>query len=75
MEVIAVLMLGVEVGDYVMIGDDIKIRVVKTGSVFRIGVDAPKHMRVLRSKPFENNTGVTDTPYPESEYGKRRTRK
>ncbi len=42
------LMLGVEEGDYIMIGDDIKVRVVKTGSVFRLGIEAPKELNILR---------------------------
>jgi carbon storage regulator CsrA len=62
-----VLVLGVKEGDYIAIGDDIKIKVIKTGSLFRLGVEAPKGVRVLRQRVYERETGesLTETAPPE----------
>ena len=38
------LALTVREGDYVTIGDDIVVQVLKTGDVFRIAIEAPKSM-------------------------------
>lgn len=57
------LVLGVKEGDYIVIGDDVKIKVIKTGSLFRLGVEAPKGMRILRQRVFERETlGQTAEP-------------
>ncbi|MDR1157196.1 MAG: carbon storage regulator, partial [Oscillospiraceae bacterium] len=47
------LVLGVKEGDYIVIGEDVKIKVIKTGSLFRLGVEAPKGMRILRQRVYE----------------------
>ena len=60
------LMLGVRPGDYIMIDDKIKIRVVETGAVFRIGIDAPKEMRIMRSCLYEQE----NPDYQDEEYKK-----
>lgn len=61
------LMLGVKPGDYVMIGDDIKVRVVEAGAVFRLGIEAPRDMLVLRKNLFEeSNPDARDEDYVKS---------
>ncbi len=65
------LMLGVSEGDYIMIGDSIKVRVVKTGNVFRLGIDAPRELEIARKRQYEEKTGVQEAAYPKSQYGER----
>ena len=61
------LMLGVRPGDYIMIDDRIKIRVVEAGAVFRIGIEAPKEMRIMRSSLYEQeNPDYEDEKYKKS---------
>ena len=47
------LALTVKEGDYVTIGEDVVVQVLKTGDVFRIAIDAPKSMDIRRSKVQE----------------------
>ena len=47
------LALTVREGDYVTIGDDVVVQVLKTGDVFRIAIEAPKSMDIRRSKVQE----------------------
>jgi carbon storage regulator CsrA len=47
------LMLTVKNDDYVMLGDDIKIRFVAAGTVYKLAVDAPKDVRIIRKKAYE----------------------
>ncbi len=60
------LMLSVKEEDYIMINDDIKIRVVRAGSVFKLGIDAPKDVRITRSDVFEKQSGAADGAYEKS---------
>ena len=62
------LMLGVKPGDYIMIDDKIKIRVVEAGAVFRIGIEAPKEMRIMRSNLYE----LENPDYEDEDYKKKR---
>ena len=60
------LVLGVNEGDYVMIDDKVKIRVLKTGAVFRLAIDAPKEMVILRKSLYEmSNPDADDSEYEE----------
>jgi len=43
------LSLTVREGDYITIGPDIVVQVLKTGDVFRLAVEAPKNLRIERS--------------------------
>ena len=54
------LALTVREGDYVTIGDDIVVQVLKTGDVFRIAIEAPKSMDIRRAKVQESMDGVPD---------------
>ena len=47
-------------GDYVTIGDDVVVQVLKTGDVFRIAIDAPRSMGIRRAKVQESMDGVPD---------------
>ena len=52
------LALTVREGDYVTIGDDVVVQVLKTGDVFRIAIDAPRSMNIQRGKVHEELTGT-----------------
>lgn len=49
------LVLGRKLGEYVVIDDKIKIKVVKSenGSL-RIAIEAPKEMKIIRGEILEN---------------------
>ena len=51
------LALTVREGDYVTIGDDVVVQVLKTGDVFRIAIDAPRSMAIQRGKVHEEFDG------------------
>jgi len=53
------LALTVREGDYVTIGEDVVVQVLKAGDVFRIAIDAPKSMDIRRAKVQE---AVGDVP-------------
>jgi carbon storage regulator len=63
------LVLGVKEGDYIIIGDNVKIKVIKTGSLFRLGVEAPKGVRVLRQRVYERESDPpgAEAPTPHAE--------
>ena len=44
------LVLGVRSGEYITIGQDIVIQVVKAGEVTRLAVQAPRECPVVRGK-------------------------
>ena len=48
------LALTVREGDYVTIGKDVVVQVLKTGDVFRIAIEAPKSMDIRRAKVQES---------------------
>ena len=48
------LVLGRKAGDRILIGDDIVVTVVSTGKDgVRVGIDAPRHVRVHRAEVVE----------------------
>ena len=53
------LALTIREGEYVTIGNDIVVQVLKTGDTFRIAIEAPRSMKIERSKVREMNG---DTP-------------
>ena len=60
------LMLGVNEGDYIMIGDDIKIRFSKISTIHTkctVGIEAPVDKLILRKELHEASTGVAEKPY------------
>jgi len=49
------LILTRKIGESIVIGDDIVIKVVETGkNSIRIGIDAPREITVLRKEVFES---------------------
>lgn len=51
------LNLTLNVGDYIVIGDDIRIHYSRNNgnATYRIGVEAPKSIKITRSKIYEEN--------------------
>jgi len=47
-------------GESIRIGDDITITVVRSGPKVRIGIDATKHVQVLRSELYDANHILAD---------------
>jgi carbon storage regulator len=51
------LVLGRKPGEYVMIGDSIMVKVIKSDEGdLRLAIDAPKHMKIVRSELIDNKT-------------------
>jgi len=44
------LVLSRRAGESILIGDDIKIHIVKTGDRVRIGIEAPRSVNVVRTE-------------------------
>ena len=53
------LALTVRAGDYITIGDDVVIQMLKVGDVCRVAIDAPREMAIERAKVRKQNV---DTP-------------
>lgn len=47
------LALTVHSGEYITIGPDIVVQVLKTGEITRVAIDAPKELNIVRSKLVE----------------------
>ncbi len=47
------LSLTVREGDYVTIGDEVVVQVLKAGDTFRLAIDAPRSMQIERAKVYE----------------------
>jgi len=51
------LVLGRKPGEYVLIGSDIMVKVVKSEEGdLRLAIDAPKNVNILRGEVYERNT-------------------
>lgn len=50
------LSLTVKEGDYIMIGDSIRVQFFQDLSAksMKIGIDAPRSVNIVRNKPYEN---------------------
>jgi carbon storage regulator len=73
------LILSRKVNEKIMIGDDISISIIEIrGDQVRIGVDAPKNVKVFRQEVFdaikaENKAAAESTPtFPEFDFGAKR---
>ncbi|MDR2421458.1 MAG: carbon storage regulator [Oscillospiraceae bacterium] len=51
------LLLSVKEGDYIMIGDGIKVKIIDGRGVSKIGVEAPRGVPVLRRAVYERSRG------------------
>lgn len=50
------LVLGRKPGEYVMIGEDIKVKVVKSDKGdLRLAIEAPAHVNIVRGEVYEAN--------------------
>lgn len=47
------LVLGRRPGESIMIGDDIKVKLIEENGDLRLAIDAPKHLRILRGEVYE----------------------
>lgn len=54
------LVLGRKPGEYVMIGDDIKVKVIKSEEGdLRLAIEAPKEISIVRGELVKNQDGPT----------------
>ena len=50
------LVIGRKPGEYIMIGDDIKVKVVKSDNGdLRLAVEAPRDIKITRGEIYEEN--------------------
>ena len=54
------LALTVRAGDYITIGDDVVIQMLKVGDVCRVAIDAPREMAIERAKVREQRADVPE---------------
>ena len=53
------LVLGRKPGEYVMIGDNIKVKVIKgENGDLRLAIDAPKEVTITRGEVYEKQNGI-----------------
>ena len=53
------LVLGRKPGEYVMIGDNIKVKVIKgDNGDLRLAIDAPKEVTITRGEVYEKQKGI-----------------
>ena len=75
------LTLGVDAGDYITIGPDIVVQVVKVGNQLRLAIDAPKEMKIKRAKNLEADEipasidRLSELKAPPKQYDFKRTKK
>jgi carbon storage regulator len=70
------LILSRKVNEKIMIGDDISVSIIEVrGDQVRLGVDAPRTVKVFRQEVFdaimaENKAAAESTPvFPEMDFG------
>jgi carbon storage regulator len=73
------LILSRKINEKIMIGDDISVSIIEIrGDQVRVGVDAPKTVKVFRQEVFdaikaENKAAADSSPvFPELDFGARR---
>lgn len=50
------LVIGRKPGEYIMIGEDIKVKVIKSeDGDLRLAIEAPKEIKITRGEVFEKN--------------------
>lgn len=54
------LTLGRQSGEYVVVGEDIVIQVVGSGSQLRLAIDAPKSLHIQRGEHYEKTHPVPE---------------
>jgi carbon storage regulator len=73
------LILSRKINEKIMIGDDVSVSIIEIrGDQVRLGVDAPKSVKVYRQEVFdaikaENKAAAASTPvFPELDFGAQR---
>jgi carbon storage regulator len=51
------LVLGRKPGEYIMIGDNIKVGVVRIDGELRMTIEAPRELLILRGEVYEKGNG------------------
>lgn len=54
------LSLTVHPGEYITIGDDIVVQILKTGEITRVAIEAPRELAIVRSKLVEEKGEVPE---------------
>lgn len=54
------LALTVRAGDYITIGDDVVIQILKVGDLCRVAIDAPREMAIERAKVREQKADAPE---------------
>ena len=54
------LALTVRAGDYITIGDDVVIQILKVGDLCRVAIDAPREVPIERGKVREQNADAPE---------------
>ena len=54
------LALTVRAGDYITIGPDVVIQILKVGDLCRVAIDAPREMAIERAKVREQNADAPE---------------
>jgi carbon storage regulator CsrA len=57
MEVIVMLLLSVKEGDYIMLGEDIKVKIIGGSHISKLGIEAPKNIQIKRQAVYEREQG------------------
>ncbi len=73
------LTLAVRNGEYITIGPDIVVKFFKTGSVYSVGIEAPKELVISREKLFERENAtpsciqrLEQTPLTKKDFSQKR---
>jgi carbon storage regulator CsrA len=56
------LLLSVKEGDYIMLGEDIKVKIIGGSHISKIGIDAPKDVQIKRQAVYEREKGAVAVP-------------
>lgn len=49
------LVLGRNPGEYVVIGEDVVVRVMKVNGLLKLAIDAPKDTKIVRGEIYEQS--------------------
>jgi carbon storage regulator CsrA len=51
------LLLSVKEGDYIMLGEDIKVKIIGGSHISKLGIEAPKDIQIKRQAVYEREKG------------------
>jgi carbon storage regulator CsrA len=58
------LLLSVKEGDYILIGGNIKVKIIGGSNVSKIGIEAPKDVPILRQAVYERDSELDPAERP-----------